>query len=102
VQTFFFRYPLVGMAEQVCWSELILHWEEEAYTGSFNILNIAASVSDATCDADGSMTFRPQTLMRQVVVQSGVETHNKSASRRIGSALALLGGGCNPKTPTRR
>jgi hypothetical protein len=62
--------------------KLILHWEsvdcnrsDEAYTGSFNI---SASVSDATCDADGGMTFRTQTLIRQLAVQNGVEALNQS------------------------
>jgi hypothetical protein len=56
--------------------KLILHWEhfdsnrpEHAYSGSFNV---SASVSDVTCDADGGMTFRTQTLSRQVVVQQGI------------------------------
>jgi hypothetical protein len=67
--------------------KLILHWEnldsnqsEQAYSGSFNV---SASVSDVTCDAGGGMTFRTQTLSRQVVVQEGIALLKESLPEEL-------------------
>jgi Predicted nucleotide-binding protein containing TIR-like domain len=55
---------------------VIIHWQpdksrEELYQATFHV---CLSVSDVTCERDGGMTFRTETLIRQLAFVSGGRT----------------------------
>jgi len=78
--------------------KLTLNWKpggdrEQAYTGLFHV---CSAINDATCRADGSMTLRTQTLMRQAILESG----NPSSGDALPEGSAL--GGNRWQYPPRR